>query len=259
MPVKIRLTRQGRKKRPFYHIVVADSRAPRDGRFIESLGIYDPNTNPATIDLNFDKALDWLQKGAQPTDTCRAILSYKGVLIKKHLLEGVKKGAFPEEEAEKRFNKWVSEKEGKIKAKMDRVQKAKEDDAKQRLENEAKVKEAKAEEIAKKRAAETEKAESAAKEGEAVSEVTEIAHEEVAEQIVAEEAAEEPAPAEAIEEITEEPAAEVEGVENADSSEGEVKEEATAETKEEEVVETEEPTQEESKENPSAKEETKEK
>ena len=99
MPVKIRLARHGRKKGPFYHIVAADSRAPRDGRYIERIGIYNPKTNPATIELDFDKSLDWLMKGAQPTDTCRAILSYKGVLYKKHLLEGVKKNAFSAEEA----------------------------------------------------------------------------------------------------------------------------------------------------------------
>ena len=94
MPVKIRLARRGKKGYPFYHIVVADSRAPRDGKFIENIGSYNPNTNPATINLDFEKALDWLQKGAQPTDTCRAILSYKGVLMKKHLLGGVKQGRF---------------------------------------------------------------------------------------------------------------------------------------------------------------------
>src|SRR6056297_3850010 len=100
MAVKIRLARKGRKRKAFYHIVVADSRAPRDGRFIEKLGVYSPITDPATIELDFDKALGWLQNGAQPTDTCRAILSYKGVLYKKHLLEGARKGAFDEAEAE---------------------------------------------------------------------------------------------------------------------------------------------------------------
>ena len=117
MPAKIRLQRQGRKFQAIYSIVVADSRAPRDGKFIESLGQYNPNTNPATIILDFDKALEWLQKGAQPTDTCRAILSYKGVLYKKHLLDGVKKGAFDEAEAEKRFQSWMTEKEQKVQAK----------------------------------------------------------------------------------------------------------------------------------------------
>jgi len=152
MPVKIRLTRRGKKKAPFYHIVIADSRAPRDGRFIESIGRYNPNTNPATIELDFDRALDWLTKGAQPTDTCRAILSYKGVLMKKHLLEGVKKGAFNEEQAEAKFQTWLEQKEGKIQAKRDSLQKGAELDAKKRLEAESKVREARAEEIAKKNA-----------------------------------------------------------------------------------------------------------
>src|SRR5512145_2887008 len=110
MPVKIRLSRQGKKGYAFYHIVVADSRAPRDGRYIERLGVYNPNTNPATVDFDFDRALDWLQKGAQPTDTARSILSKKGVLVKKHLLEGAKKGAFTVEVAEQKFEAWVKEK-----------------------------------------------------------------------------------------------------------------------------------------------------
>jgi small subunit ribosomal protein S16 len=152
MPVKIRLTRRGRKKAPFYHIVIADSRAPRDGRFIESIGKYNPNTNPATIELDFDKALDWLLKGAQPTDTCRAILSYKGVMMKKHLLEGVKKGAFTEEQAEERFQSWLKEKENKIQAKIDGLLKGEDADAKKRLDAETKVREARAEEIAKRNA-----------------------------------------------------------------------------------------------------------
>ena len=121
MAVKIRLARHGKKGYAFYHIVAADSRAPRDGKFIEKLGTYNPNTNPATIDLDFGKALDWLQKGAQPTDTCRAILSYKGVMYKKHLLGGVAKGAFTETEAEARFNKWMEAKAGKIEAKTNKL------------------------------------------------------------------------------------------------------------------------------------------
>lgn len=152
MPVKIRLTRRGRKKTPYYHIVIADSRAPRDGRFIESIGTYNPITNPATIELNFDSALDWLNKGAQPTDTCRAILSYKGVMMKKHLLEGVKKGALTEEQAEAKFQTWMKEKENKIQAKRDTLKKGKDSDMKKRLEAEGKVREAKAEEVAKKMA-----------------------------------------------------------------------------------------------------------
>ncbi len=154
MPVRIRLKREGRRKRPFYHIVIADSRAPRDGRFIEKVGYYDPNTNPATIELEFDKALDWLLKGAQPTDTVRAILSYKGVLYKKHLLMGVKKGAFSEEEAERRFEAWMKDKEAKIEAKRQRVKQGQEEEHRKRMAEEAKIKEARAEELAKKRAAE---------------------------------------------------------------------------------------------------------
>ena len=144
MPVKIRLTRQGRKKRPYYHIVIADSRAPRDGRYIERIGMYNPNTNPATIELDFDRALEWLHKGAQPTETCRTILSYKGVLMKKHLLEGVKKNAFSEEEAEKRFSNWLKEKEAKIQDIREKIQKSDEADEKKRIEIESKVREAKA-------------------------------------------------------------------------------------------------------------------
>lgn len=152
MPVKIRLTRQGRKGKPYYHIVIADSRAPRDGRYIERLGMYNPNTNPATIELDFDRALEWLQKGAQPTETCRAILSYNGVLIKKHLLEGVKKNAFSEEEAEKRFDNWLKEKESKIQEDMERIKKGNEAEIKKRIEIESKIREVRAEEIAKKNA-----------------------------------------------------------------------------------------------------------
>ena len=102
MATRIRLQRHGRKGKPVYNIVVADQRAPRDGKFIEKLGIYNPNTNPATINLNFDSTVEWMMKGAQPSDTAKSILSYKGILMKKHLLEGVRKGAFNEEEAEKR-------------------------------------------------------------------------------------------------------------------------------------------------------------
>src|SRR4051812_27176715 len=121
MAVKIRLQRHGKKDSAFFHVVVADGRAPRDGKFIEKLGIYDPNSNPATIDINFDSTLDWLMKGAQPTDTCRAILSYKGVMMKKHLLEGVKKGALTEAQVEQKFSKWLSEKEGKVVSKKDKL------------------------------------------------------------------------------------------------------------------------------------------
>jgi small subunit ribosomal protein S16 len=121
MAVKIRLQRHGKKDSAFFHVVVADGRAPRDGKFIEKLGVYNPSTNPATIDINFDKTLDWVMKGAQPTDTCRAILSYKGVMLKKHLLDGVKKGALTEAQVEQKFSKWLQEKDGKISSKKDRL------------------------------------------------------------------------------------------------------------------------------------------
>jgi small subunit ribosomal protein S16 len=152
MPAKIRLTRHGRKRRSYYHIVVADSRAPRDGRFIENLGNYDPNTNPATIELNFDKALDWVLKGAQPTDTCRAILSYKGVMYKKHLLEGVKKKAFTEDEAESKFTSWLKQKEDKIQSKRNSVEESMIDANRKRIEAEARVNEKRAKEIAERNA-----------------------------------------------------------------------------------------------------------
>jgi len=201
MPVKIRLKREGRKKKPFYHIVIADSRAPRDGRFIEKIGYYNPNTNPATIELDFDKALDWLLKGAQPTDTARAILSYRGVLYKKHLLTGVKKGAFSEEEAERRFEAWMKEKEAKIEAKLQRVKAGLEEEHKQRMAEEAKISEARDQEIAKRRAVE------AGIEAEGTEEAAEAEGTEVTEEkkeTVAEEKPAEEAPAAEKTEVTEE-------------------------------------------------------
>ena len=163
MSVKIRLARKGRKKQAFYHVVVADSRSPRDGRFIEKIGVYNPLTDPATIDINFEKALGWLQNGAQPTDTCRAILKYKGVMMKKHLLEGVKKGAFDEAEADRRFNEWLKGKEEKIELKKSGLEKIGEELRKKKLDAEKAVKEARAAEIAKKAAALAAEAEAAAK------------------------------------------------------------------------------------------------
>ncbi len=150
MPVKIRLARHGRKAKPFYHIVIADGRAPRDGKYIERVGSYNPNTNPATIDVNFDKTLDWLQKGAQPTDTVKAILSHKGIIYMNHLLKGVKKGAFTEEVAKERFNDWMEEKETKIQAKTDKLKDESIKERKARLAAESKVNEARAEAIAAK-------------------------------------------------------------------------------------------------------------
>ena len=119
MPVKIRLQRHGKKGKPFYWIVAADARAKRDGKYLEKLGIYNPNTNPATVELNVDGAVTWLQNGAQPTDTAKTLLSYKGALLKNHLVGGVRKGALTEEQAEAKFTAWLEEKTGKIQAKED--------------------------------------------------------------------------------------------------------------------------------------------
>jgi small subunit ribosomal protein S16 len=173
MATKIRLQRHGKKGKPFYYIVVADARAPRDGRFIERLGSYNPNTNPATIDINFDKTLDWVNDGAQPTDTVRAILSYKGVLYKKHLQGGVKKGALTEEQADTKFTAWLEQKDGKITGKKSNLSTAKEDAKKAALIAEAKKKEDKAATIAAKNAPPVEEVEEApVAEAEAMEEVT---------------------------------------------------------------------------------------
>ena len=142
MPVKIRLQRHGKKGKPFYWIVAADSRAKRDGKYLEKIGTYNPNTNPATINLDVDSSVKWLQNGAQPTDTARAILSYKGALLKNHLVGGVRKGALTEEQAEEKFNAWVAEKEGKVDAKKDDLAKAKDDAKAKALEAEKAVNEA---------------------------------------------------------------------------------------------------------------------
>ncbi|MBO6516987.1 MAG: 30S ribosomal protein S16 [Bacteroidia bacterium] len=210
MAVKLRLLRKGRKKKPFYYIVAADARAPRDGRFIERIGSYNPNTNPATIDLDLDGSVRWLQNGAQPTDTVRAILSYKGAMHKNHLLKGAAKGAFPEEEVETRFNNWLSEKEGRVQAKRDQLADAKAAAEKEVFERESKIREEREKAILAKNSplAEEVEGEVAAEGGEeAVAETTE----EVAEAPAAEatetteEAPAEEAPAEeAKEESTEE-------------------------------------------------------
>jgi len=168
MPVKIRLQRHGRKGYAYYHIVIADSRAPRDGKFIERIGSYNPNTNPATIDLKFERALYWMTTGAQPTDTTRNILSAEGVLMKKHLLEGVKKGAFDEAEAEKRFAAWKTMKDSSVNKTKEQIAAEKAADAKARLAAEVELNKAKAAELAKKladaKAAEAEAAAAAAAE-----------------------------------------------------------------------------------------------
>jgi len=192
MSVKIRLQRHGKKGKPFYWVVAADARAKRDGKYLEKIGTYNPNTNPATINLDVDSAVKWLQNGAQPTDTARAILSYKGVLLKNHLIGGVRKGALTEAQAEEKFNAWLAEKEAKINAKKDGLSKA---------DAEAKAKILAAEkEINDKRAADAEaalKAEEEAQvaaETEAQAEETATAEEEAAETPAAE-TTEEEAPA----------------------------------------------------------------
>ena len=231
MPVKIRLQRQGRKFRAIYSIVVADSRAPRDGKYIANLGQYNPNTNPASIELDFDKAMEWLQNGAQPTDTCRAILSYKGVLYKKHLLDGVKNGAFDEAEAEKRFQIWLTEKEQKHQAKHDKIKMSKEEIEKEKMDHESKVREDRALAIAK-RNSELVEAEKKAAAGEEEEEV------EVAEGAVE--------AAEGAEEVAEAAAPEAAPV--AEEVKEELKEEAKEEVKEEAKEEPKEEAKEESKE-----------
>ncbi|WKK66741.1 30S ribosomal protein S16 [Lutimonas zeaxanthinifaciens] len=139
MSVKIRLQRHGRKGKPFYWIVAADARSKRDGRSLEKLGTYNPNTNPATIDLDIDGAVKWLQNGAQPTDTARAILSYKGALLKNHLAGGVKKGALTEEQAEAKFQAWLEEKASKVSEKEGKIAKAKEDEKAKKLSAEKEI------------------------------------------------------------------------------------------------------------------------
>ncbi|WP_281542156.1 30S ribosomal protein S16 [Maribacter aestuarii] len=139
MPVKIRLQRHGKKGKPFYWVVAADARAKRDGKFLEKLGIYNPNTNPATIELNIDNSVQWLQNGAQPTDTARAILSYKGVLLKHHLLGGLRKGALTEEQVEEKFNAWLAEKEASVAAKVGGLDKEKAEARAKALEAEKEV------------------------------------------------------------------------------------------------------------------------
>jgi len=158
MPTKIRLQRHGKKGKPFYHVVIADSRAPRDGKYIERIGVYDPNTNPATIDVNTEKALTWLQKGAVPTDTVNAILKYRGVIYKNHLLKGVAKGALTEAEADKKFEAWLKEKESKIQNKRDKISSDNTADSKKKMDAETEVNEKRANEIAARRIKESEAA-----------------------------------------------------------------------------------------------------
>ena len=185
----MRLQRHGRKSYAYYHIVIADSRAPRDGKFIERIGSYNPNTNPAAVNLKFDRALYWLQTGAQPTDTVRNILSWEGVLMKKHLLGGVKKGAFSAEEAEKRFDAWKADKEKQTAKTKEQLAAEKKAAAKVRLEAETAVKNAKAAELAKKNAAAIEAEVKAAQEEEVTEEAAAVEEAPVAEVAVVEEEA----------------------------------------------------------------------
>ena len=230
MPVRIRLQRHGKKGKPFYWVVAADSRSKRDGRYLEKIGTYNPTTNPATIDINTDSAVQWLQNGAQPTDTAKNILAYKGVLLKNHLLNGVKKGALTQEEADAKFEAWVVEKEAKVEAKISTLDKQadaakkkalaaekevsdkRKADAEAALLEETAAEEASAEEVVAEEAAATEEApaeEASAEEVVAEEVVTEeaaateeapaeeaSAEEVVAEEVVAEEASAEEAPAE---------------------------------------------------------------
>ena len=165
MPTKIRLQRHGKKGRPFYHIVIADGRAPRDGRFIEKIGTYNPIEKPAEIILDFDRAVYWLQTGAQPTDTVRSILTFKGAIYKNHLLKGVKKGAFSAEQAEVKFQEWMETKTAKIENASKEIENAERAETKKLMETEVKIKEDRAAELSKKRgeAIEKEVAEAQAK------------------------------------------------------------------------------------------------
>jgi small subunit ribosomal protein S16 len=187
MATRIRLQRHGRKGRPIFTIVVADSRSKRDGKFIEDLGQYNPNTNPATIDLNFERALDWMMSGAEPTNTARAILSYKGVLMKKHLLEGVKKGALTAEQVEERFTKWLNDKQSLIDGKITNLSSSADKAKAARLKAEADANAKKAEAVAAKFAV--------VEEAPAAVEVAEEVAEVAAEEAPAVEAAAEEAPA----------------------------------------------------------------
>lgn len=153
MATKIRLQRHGKKGKAFFHIVVADGRAPRDGRFIEKIGIYNPVSNPATIDINFERALHWVGVGATPTDTARAILSYKGIMMKDHLQRGVKKGALTQEQADAKFNAWLLEKDSKISGKKNKLASERNAALTAKLAQETSQKEAKAKSIAEKQKA----------------------------------------------------------------------------------------------------------
>ncbi len=196
MPVRIRLQRHGKKGKPFYWVVAADSRSKRDGKFLEKLGIYNPNTNPATVEIDIDSAVKWLQNGAQPTDTARTLLSRKGALLKHHLVKGVAKGALTEEQVEERFAAWLSEKDAVNTAEISALNKEKEAVKAKALEAEKEANEKRAAEIAAANAPESEVVEEAVEEGaEEVAEAP-VAEETTAEEAPAEESSEEEKPAE---------------------------------------------------------------
>ena len=247
MATKIRLQRHGRKGRPIFTIVAADARAKRDGKYIENLGQYNPNTNPATIDLDFDRALDWIMKGAEPTNTARAILKYKGVMMKKHLLLGVQKGALTAEQAEARFETWSADKASRIDSKIENLNTSAKTAKEERLKAEAAVKDARAAAIAAKNVPEP-----------VAEEVAEVAVEEApAAEVAVEEA---PAAEVAVEEapaaevaVEEAPAAEV-AVEEAPAAEVAVEEAPAAEVAVEEAPAAEAAVEEESSEEPASEE-----
>ena len=245
MPVRIRLQRHGKKGKPFYWIVAADGRAKRDGRYLEKIGTYNPNTNPASVELDVDRAVKWLENGAQPSDTARTLLSYRGAMIKHHLNGGVKKGAFSQEEADKRFATWLEEKQAKIQMKIDGLDKDKATDLAQRLEAEKAVNQKRiadlsaAAEVEKTTEGESAEATAEASIEEAEPEATEVVQKEVSADEIAEETpaveeakVEETAAEETVEEVSasEEPKAEEAPTE-------EVKNEETPAKEEEEKVE----------------------
>jgi len=219
MPVKIRLQRHGKKGKPFYWIVAADSRAKRDGRYLKKLGTYNPNTNPASINLNLEDTVTWLEKGAQPTDTARTLLSYKGVMIKHHLNGGVRKGALTQEEADKKFAAWLEEKAAKIQAKKDGLSKNESEANAKRLADEKAVSDKRL-------------ADAAAAEAEAAAE--EAANEAPSEEAPAAEVSNEEATAPVVEETTEEAPAVEEAAPVAEAEETKT-EEAAPEAKAEEA------------------------
>lgn len=245
MPVKIRLQRHGKKGKPFYWIVAADARSKRDGRYLEKLGTYNPNTNPATVEIQIDNAIDWLEKGAQPTDTARTLLSYKGVLLKHHLNGGIRKGALTEEQAEKKFTAWLEEKEAKIQVKKEGLTKQEQDAKAKRLSDEKAVSEKRLAE-ASAAAAEAEANEASTEEtvGSAEEATPDTAAEQAAPEAVTEEAPSDDTPAEAeaapeaqteeapSEAAVEEPAAEIEMETEAPAAEADAP--ASEETSEEE-------------------------